>query len=149
MTKKEQDVIRAIEHNFGINKKAVRESLVKAKKTIESALKELRKGRPLITTANVNFAMYDICKAQCLLTGGSVQSKVLGAAEKAAKGATALAVEQTLEKLRPTKGAAKKGAKKPVKAKRPAAKPTRREMTDEEFDNLEAAAWNGELSERR
>ena len=52
MTKKEQDVIRAIEHNFGINGKAVRESLVKAKKTIESALKELRKGRPLITTAN-------------------------------------------------------------------------------------------------
>ena len=149
MTKKEQDVIRAIEHNFGINGKAVRESLVKAKKTIESALKELRKGHPLITTANVNFAMYDICKAQCLLTGGSVQSKVLGAAEKAAKGATVLAVEQTMEKLRPTKGAAKKGAKKTVKANRPAAKPTRREMTDEEFDDLEAKAWNGELSERR
>ena len=149
MTKKEQDVIRAIEHNFGINGKAVRESLVKAKKTIESALKELRKGHPLITTANVNFAMYDICKAQCLLTGGSVQSKVLGAAEKAAKGATVLAVEQTMEKLRPTKGAAKKGAKKTVKANRPAAKPTRREMTDEEFDRLEAKAWNGELSERR
>lgn len=144
MTKKEQDVIRAIEHNFGINEKAVRESLLKAKKTIESALKELRKGRPLITTANVNFAMYDICKAQCLLTGVSVQSKVLGAAENAAKRTTALAVEQTLKKLRPTKG-----AKKPVKAERPAAKPTRREMTDEEFDNLEAKAWNGELSERR
>lgn len=144
MTKKEQDVIRAIEHNFGINEKAVRESLLKAKKVIESALKELRKGRPLITTANVNFAMYDICKAQCLLTGVSVQSKVLGAAENAAKRTTALAVEQTLKKLRPTKG-----AKKPVKAERPAAKPTRREMTDEEFDNLEAKAWNGELSERR
>lgn len=144
MTKKEQDVIRAIEHNFGINEKAVRESLLKAKKVIESALKELRKGRPLITTANVNFAMYDICKAQCLLTGVSVQSKVLGAAENAAKRTTALAVEQTLKKLRPTKG-----AKKPVKTERPAAKPTRREMTDEEFDNLEAKAWNGELSERR
>lgn len=145
MTKNEQDVIRAIEHNFGINGKAVRESLVKAKKTIESALKELRKGRPLITTANVNFAMYDICKAQCLLTGVSVQSKVLGAAEKAAKRTTVLAVEQTMKKLRSTKGA----AKKPVKAKRPAAKPTRRGLSDEEFDNLEAKAWNGELSERR
>lgn len=149
MTKKEQNVIRAIEHNFGINGEAVRESLVKAKNVIVSALKELRKGRPLITTANVNFAMYDICKAQCLLTGVSVQSKVLGAAENAAKCTTALAVEQTLKKLRQTKGAAKKGAKKPVKANRPAEKPTRREMTDEEFDRLEAMAWNGELSERR
>ena len=144
MTKKEQDVIRAIEHNFGINGKAVRESLIKAKKVIESALKELRKGRPLITTANVNFAMYDICKAQCLLTGVSVQSKVLGAAEKAAKRTTALAVEQTMEKLRP-----KKGTKNPVKAKRTAANPTRRGLSDEEFDRLEAEAWNGELSERR
>lgn len=110
--------------------------------SIASALRGLGRGHPLITTVNVNFAMYDISMAQCLLTGQALEK--LRPRIRAVRRSCEMAVEELHQKGK------KRQKRKPTAAKR---KETchveHQRMSDEEFDHLEAMAWAGEFSSKR
>ena len=145
MTQKEHANICNIERNFACNKERIRDSLVKARQSIASALRGLGRGHPLITTVNVNFAMYDISKAQCLLTGQSLEK--LRPRIRAVRRSCEMAVEELRPKGKKPQ-TKKRKPKLPEKGKGLCHEPHQR-MSDEEFDHLEAMAWAGEFSSKR